>query len=122
MSCLEYIEARAGKQQRILLVLHEIITSLPQVTDKIRYKIPFYDRKSWVCYLNPLKEGGVELCFLHGNELSNEQGLLDFKGRKQVAGISYFAVSDIREEPLLEILQEALLLDEEHSSVAKKKK
>ena len=122
MSCLEYIEARDGEQQRILLVLHEIITSLPQVTDKIRYKIPFYDRKSWVCYLNPLKEGGVELCFLHGNELSNEQGLLDFKGRKQVAGISYFAVSDIREEPLLEILQEALLLDEEHSSVAKKKK
>lgn len=122
MSCLEYIEARDGEQQRILLVLHELITSLPQVTDKIRYKIPFYDRKSWVCYLNPLKEGGVELCFLHGNELSNEQGLLDFKGRKQVAGISYFAVSDIREEPLLEILQEALLLDEEHSSVAKKKK
>lgn len=122
MSCLEYIEARDGEQQRILLVLHELITSLPQVTDKIRYKIPFYDRKSWVCYLNPLKEGGVELCFLHGNELSNEQGLLDFKGRKQVAGISYFAVSDIREEPLLEILQEALLLDEEHSSVAQKKK
>ena len=122
MSCLEYIEARDGEQQRILLVLHELITSLPQVTDKIRYKIPFYDRKSWVCYLNPLKEGGVELCFLHGNELSNEQGLLDFKGRKQVAGMSYFAVSDIREEPLLEILQEALLLDEEHSSVAKKKK
>ena len=121
MSCLEYIEARDGEQQRILLVLHELITSLPQVTDKIRYKIPFYDRKSWVCYLNPLKEDGVELCFLHGNELSNEQGLLDFKGRKQVAGISYFAVSDIREEPLLEILQEALLLDEEHSSVAQKK-
>ncbi len=121
MTCLDYIEARDGEQRRLFLALHALLTSLPQVTDKIRYTVPFYVRKSPICYLNPLKNGGVELVFIRGNELSNEQGLLDLKGRKQVAGVSYFAVSDIREEPLLEVLQEALLVDEERSLLARKK-
>ncbi len=121
MSCLEYIDARDGEQQRILLALHELLSSFPQVTGQIRYKIPFYTRKSSVCYLNPLRGGGVEIGFIRGNELSNDQGLLDSKGRSQVAGISYFTVGDIREESLLEILQEAFLLDEMRSASRKKK-
>ncbi len=100
-------------QQEVLAFLHDLIVAqFPELEAKIRYKIPFYYRKSWICYLNPTKGGKVEFAFIRGNELSNEQGLLDFRGRKQVGGITIGSVSEIPVEPLLEVLAEAVLLDE----------
>ncbi len=108
-----FIEEQAEPTKSLLWYLHELLLSYPEVTTKIRYKIPFYYCKSWICYLNPLKTGGVELAFTRGNELSNEQGLLQFNGRKQVAGMTFVKKADVSEEVLHEILQEALLLDAE---------
>lgn len=101
-----------GKQYEICSFLNGLITSYPKVTSKISYKIPFYHQKSWVCYLNPIKPDKVELAFTRADELSNEQGLLDFKNRKQIAGITFSSVGEIDKHLLNEILQEALLLDE----------
>lgn len=119
--CLDYIYEREGNQQEIMLYLHDLITSYPEIVGKIRYKIPFYYRKSWVCYLNPVKNDQVELVFLLGNELSNEQGLLESRGRKQVSGVIFSKVSNIPTETLHEILQEAFLLDEEVKYASKRK-
>jgi hypothetical protein len=121
-ACLDFIESRENPQRDILQRLHDILAQHPGVTGKIRFKVPFYYRKSWICYLNPLKNGGVELCFLRGNELSNEQDLLDAKGRKQVYGVEYRAAEDIRSTLLDEVLQEALLLDEEVAYASKRSK
>ena len=71
-----------GSQKDIMQYLHSIMASLPGVTGKISYKLPFYYRKSWLCYLNPTKDGKVEFAFTRGNELSNIQGILESKGRK----------------------------------------
>ena len=109
---LSFIYDREGQQKLILEHLHNLITSFPEITYKIRYRIPFYDRKSWICYLNPVKKNGIEIAFVRANELSNENGLLDFKNRKQVAGIIYYHLNEIKEEALLEILEEAFLLDD----------
>lgn len=111
-ACLDYIESLDGEQRRIMLALYQIISTYPQVTCRIRYNVPFFYRKTWICYLNPLKDGEVELCFVRANELSNEHGLLDFKNRTQVAGVTYLTTNDIREDVLADTLQEALLLDE----------
>lgn len=108
-----YIAGLESPQQEIMDFLHQLIASYPEVSPKIRYKIPFYYRRSWICYLNPVKDGGVELAFTRGNELSNEQGLLRFRGRKQVGGVIFYALGDIREEVLHEVLQEAFVLDEQ---------
>lgn len=108
----DFIYGKEGNQRAILVFLHEILSTHFDLTNKIRYKIPFYYNRSWICYLNPIKGDKIELAFLRGNELSNEQGLLDNKGRKQVYGIEFEKVSDIKEEVLYEILQEAVLLDE----------
>lgn len=91
--------------------LHDLLMSFPQVTTKIRYKIPFYYRKSWVCYLNPVKNNGVELCFLKGSELSNEQAILEPTDRKMVRGIKYYNTDVIDEKLLREVINEALILD-----------
>lgn len=111
-NCLDYIYEREGNQQEIMRYLHVLITSYPEVEGKIRYKIPVYYRKSWICYLNPIKGDRVELVFTRAREISNEQGLLDFKDRKLVAGLIFTTIADIPAEELHEILQEALLVDE----------
>lgn len=116
-----YIDERDGNQKAIMQQLHQTITRFPEVTAKIRYKIPFYYRKSWICYLNPVKGDKVEFAFTRGNELSNEQGLLQANGRKQVRGIIFNNVKQIPWTSIHEILQEAFLLDEEVKYASKRK-
>jgi len=108
----DYIYRHEGKQRDILQELHQLLTEDLNLEAKLRYKIPFYYNRSWICYLNAQKEGGVELAFTRGNELSNDQGLLDDKGRKQVMSIQIDELKQIHDPMLLEVWQEAILLDE----------
>lgn len=101
-----------GNQREILLFLHDLLSRQLELTGKIRYKIPFYYRRSWICYLNPTRDQKVEFAFTRGNELSNAQGLLESKDRKQVYSLTFEKLSDIPPTSLLEIIQEAILLDE----------
>lgn len=110
-----------GNQREIMLYFHNLLTNELSLIDKVRFKIPFYYGKSWICYLNPIKNSKIELVFIWGKELSNHQGLLNDKGRKQVSGIEFEKVSDIPVECLSEIIQEAILLDEIKSHKIKKK-
>lgn len=112
-TCLDFIHQYPDPQKEVMLYLHRFISGFPGVTDKITYKIPFYYRKSWLCYLNPTKDKKIELGFTRGTELSNEQGLLQAKGRKQVSSVTFASVAEIPLQTLQEILQEALLLDEQ---------
>ncbi|SMD34147.1 hypothetical protein SAMN04488029_1870 [Reichenbachiella faecimaris] len=117
-----YITNIEGTQGEIMTVLNDIIMNNDRMESKLRYGIPFYFQKSWVCYLNPLKMGGIELCFLRAIELSNENGLLDFKKRKQVAGITYSSLEDINLTHLIPVIQEALILDESVKYESKRNK
>lgn len=62
--------------------------------------------------MNPGKNGSVELAFTRGNELSNGQGLLEDKGRKQVKSIAFTTRSEIPEQMMREVIHEAIILDE----------
>lgn len=117
----QWIQQTSENQQKILWALHHLIVEVPEITSKIRYKIPFYYRKSWICYLSPKKTQEIELVFLRGQELSNEQGILESKDRKQVSGILLSSLDEFPEEAIREILQEAILLDETVPYSVKKK-
>ncbi|MTI87214.1 MAG: DUF1801 domain-containing protein [Balneolaceae bacterium] len=108
----DFIYRHEGNQQEVMMYFHHLLTSFPTVTPVIKYRIPFYDQNTWVCYLNPLKNGKVSLCFIRGYELSNEQGILESKGRKQVLSVDFGSVDEIPEEAIREIINEALFLDE----------
>lgn len=112
-------ETLSPVQRAILIHLHQIIVSLPGVSCKMRYKIPFYDRISWVCYLNKIKQDGVELAFIRGKDLYDDTGLLQLRKRKQIAGVHYYHPSEIDEEWLNALLHQALLLDEKAPKAAK---
>ncbi|MFA8344351.1 MAG: DUF1801 domain-containing protein [Rhodothermaceae bacterium] len=111
-----------GEQREIMFLIHRLLTTELNLISKIRFKIPFYYNKSWICYLNPIRKGGVEFAFTRGNELSNSQKLLDSKERKQVAGIELTSAENIPLDKLNEIIQEAILLDETLPYASKRKK
>ncbi len=119
---LDFIYEYEGEQREIMLVLHNTMVAYPAITTKIRYKVPFYYRKSWICYLNPQKKGAVDFCFIRGNELSNEQGILEAKDRKQVRSLTFNRVEEIPTETLDEIIQEAILLDDTVKYASKRTK
>lgn len=107
----DYIIQFEGNQREVMLFFHHYLCNDFNLKAKMRFKIPFYDARSWICYLNPIKKGKVELVFIRGNELSNVQGLLQSKGRKQVSGIELEHLKDLPLQQISEILHEAILLD-----------
>ncbi|MBK8702685.1 MAG: DUF1801 domain-containing protein [Saprospiraceae bacterium] len=122
MSAVEdFIYQFEGSQRDVMLHFHDLLTVELNLTEKIRFKIPFYYGKSWICYLNPKKDGKIELAFVRGNELSNYQGILDDKGRKQVCSVEFEKVSEIPIQQMNEIIQEAILLDETTPYESKRK-
>lgn len=116
-----FIDEQEDDQREVMFFLHRYLTEELELTDKMRYDIPFYYGRSWICYLNPTKNGAVEFAFIRGNELSNEQGLLDSRGRKQVYGVEFEKMEDIPFELLEEVIQEAILLDETVAYQSKRK-
>ncbi|MEZ4887739.1 MAG: DUF1801 domain-containing protein [Chitinophagales bacterium] len=119
---LDFIYEQETEQREILLFIHQLMLSYPAMIVKIRYQIPFYYRKSWICYLNPIKNKAVDFCFVRGNELSNEQGILEAKDRKQVRSLTFSSVDEIPVEALQQIIQEAILLDDTVKYTSKRTK
>jgi hypothetical protein len=107
-----FIYGLEGDQRELMRYFHHLLVDEMDLNCKMRFKNPFYDGKSWICYLSPLKSGSVELVFTRGQELSNEQGMLKIKDRKQVAGMTFEKLSEIPEETVREIIHEAILLDD----------
>lgn len=116
-----FIYEKEGAQRELLMYFHSLFTDRLGLTAKIRYKIPFYYQKSWICYLNPKKDGKLDLAFIRANELSNASGLLQAKDRKQIASIELDPHTEIPEEAILEIMTEALELDQKTPYKSKRK-
>ncbi len=117
----DFIFQFEGNQREVMLYLHNLLAGQLNLTAKMRYKIPFYYKKSWICYMNPTKDSKVEFAFVRGNELSNEQGLLFNKGRKQVYSVELAKTSEIPYTAINEIIHEAILLDEIKTYTSKRK-
>ncbi|MEL6593493.1 MAG: DUF1801 domain-containing protein [Bacteroidota bacterium] len=122
MSIRDFIERQDKDRRDLLRYFHHLFAEEMELEAKIRYKVPFYFRHSWICYLNPVKPEGIELVMLRGNELSNAQGLLEARGRKQVSGIIFTNVSEIQTDLIREILHEAIILDETVPYASKRSK
>lgn len=119
---LDYISDQEEPKQQVMQWLHDLICSFPEIEPRLTLGIPFYYRKKWICYLNPTRDGQVELGFPKGHLLSNEQGLLQANGRSQVRGIKFGSVAEIPVAELQEILAEAIIIDEELTGKTNKRR
>jgi hypothetical protein len=121
MTIEDYIEALENPTlKRWAVVLHEkIVTFVPQAKPSIKFKVPFYDYHRWLCCFT-VYEKHIELSFLYGYLLSNEQGLLSAvpakgKGKNDLAQVRKIFITDeaiLQSEGLIEVLAEATLLNE----------
>ncbi|MFN8349020.1 MAG: DUF1801 domain-containing protein [Spirosomataceae bacterium] len=103
-------------RQLLQYVRQLILVAHPKMRERFMYNsVPFFMCYDYVCYFGKIqKTKGVEICFAKGFLLSNEQGLLDAKGRKLVSGITVRNLQEFKEieEEFLEVLQEAILINE----------
>jgi hypothetical protein len=110
-----------NSQREIMLFFHKMLTTEFLLTDKVTFKNPCYYKKSWICYLKAIKNEKVELAFMRGNELSNNQDVLKSNGRKQLRSIEISDLKDVSLDVIKEILNEAIYLDETKPYKSKRK-
>ena len=106
----------------IIEYFHHLFTDQYELDASMKYGVPFYTLKSWICYLNPIKGNAVELAFTRGIELINHEELLNFKGRKQVGGFDIHDLNQKQIEQIEMVLQDAIILDMEVPYASKRKK
>lgn len=113
MNVVDYIIDQPEPAGTIMGYLHDhLVSTYPHLTCTMKYDIPFYVGNHWICYLNPIKKGGIELCFTRGVELSNANRILNDKGRKQISGIEIKKIEDAPMDTIKRTLEEAILLDQ----------
>lgn len=117
----EVIYQFEGMQRKIMLHFHKLLTHELNLVAKVTFNNPSYYRKSWICYLKPIKQDKIELGFFRGSELSNSQGVLKSKGRKQLLSIDLANLDENSTEILMEVFHEAILLDETKPYESKRK-
>jgi len=108
----DYIDGLAPPEQAVVDYLCHLFSIYPGVSLKIRHRIPFVYGRTWICYLNVLRKGGVELAFIRGHELDDPFGMLQSRGRKMVRGVVFQSLEAIPEEPVRVLFETALRLDQ----------
>jgi hypothetical protein len=108
------------KDERVLVSrLRELLLdSEPRFMEKLSYGVPYFSRNRRVCFIWPASapqgptNAKVSFGFCYGHLLSNSQGLLLSEGRKQVYIARFSSLKEIDEKLVLELVQEALMVDE----------
>lgn len=109
-----------------------ILDTDPRFQERISYGVPYFYHHRRICFIwptslipcgysKPVLEK-ITLGFCYGNLLSNAQGLLERGDRKQVCVIHFTSVSEINDQAVREIIQEAVPVDEEFKKNTKPNK
>lgn len=109
-----YYAALDEPHKSIALEARELLCGVePDVSEEIKYGIPFYSRKGMVCYMN-VNKNGVAIGFICGTQMSDTFGLFSGKNLKMVRHIALPNVDFIREkrEEITNYLIEALVIND----------
>ncbi|MCC5925901.1 MAG: DUF1801 domain-containing protein [Bacteroidetes bacterium] len=105
-------------EREIVEALQSIIMqSLPECVEKLSYNVPFYYRKSRICYIWPASvpwggvTSGVSLGFCRGHLLTDTSNYLEKGKRKQIYSKTFHSVDEIDPEMLMTYLYEAYEID-----------
>lgn len=115
----EFLDYLPDEEREIVVFLRQIILeSLPECREKLAYNVPFYYKKSRICFIWPpsvpwgnVNIKGVQLGFCNGYLLKDEDGYLEKGTRKQVFWKEYNSISQVDPDLLREFLFEALAID-----------
>lgn len=115
----ELLDFLPKEEREIVIVLRRLIlSSLPQVKEKLSYQVPYYSGKSRICFIWPGSVAwgnstfqGVQLGFCKGYLLDDEDRYLDRGNRKQVYTKTFRALKDMDTDLLRSYLWEAWEID-----------
>ena len=114
MNVSGFISQQPEPNKEMITILRSWVLDLGRHTEeKISNKIPYFSFFGPMCYLNPTDEA-VELGFTKGYELSDDNRILESKGRKMVKSITFYSVTSLeeQEDAIRHILNEAAILNE----------
>lgn len=107
----EYFYNQKEPYQSIMLYVRSIILrTLPEITERCSYKIPFYNLgKKPLLYLNILKgKDYVDVAFVQGILLEEQFPILkNDNKRKQVRSLQLKSIEDLNEYEFVALLHEA---------------
>ncbi|AOP35242.1 hypothetical protein A0128_16175 [Leptospira tipperaryensis] len=115
-------------EKEIVSILREfVIETVPNVTEKISYNVPYYFLNSRICFIWPSSfphgpKLGVEFGFCQGHLLSDPRQILRAGERKIVRSISYHSKNEIDLRTLRNFLLEAVILDDQIKPAFKRKR
>ncbi|MEM1257228.1 MAG: DUF1801 domain-containing protein [Bacteroidota bacterium] len=105
----EYILSREEPYRSMLLHLKAIVEMVvPGVNMKYKWRIPcFYAEKYPICYLNASYKGKyVDIAFWNSAHLTKHIELMYAEKRKVVKSFRYKSLEEIKDEILIEVLQQ----------------
>lgn len=101
----------SNEQVQIIKFIHNELLNYPAIECKIKFKIPFFYKNTWIAYLNPIKKDGIEFCIVRAKEIPSISEFVNYKKRTMIAGISYYSIKEIDFNILHFVFQEAYQLD-----------
>ncbi len=108
-----YIESLPDDRRILCEKIREvIIENVPEVQEKLSFKIPFYHFFGMFMYLNATKEG-IDVAFCRGKDLTFLFPQLTQKGRAIVATVLVRDTRDIRNLQIREMVVAAAAWNEE---------
>lgn len=123
------VQAFIGSQdhpiREIMTIMRSWILDLGMHSqEKITNHTPYFYFFGVLCSMNKRRDNGVELSFLKGNILEDENKILEANGRKQVRSKTFYSIAEVEEleDPIRHLLNEAAILNEYHFKQRQKKK
>lgn len=113
-----YLFTLSEPQQIIANRLRSLLfEQVPEIQEKLSFKIPFYHYFGMFCYINAIPDG-IDLGFCRDKDLVEEFPHLESRNRAIVASVTLYSVKDIVLKDVRAMIVAAALWNEE----AKKKK
>ncbi|NND33177.1 MAG: DUF1801 domain-containing protein [Saprospiraceae bacterium] len=126
-SVSEFLDYLPEGELAIVNALREIVLeSIPDVTERLSYNVPYYYRHRRICFIWPssipwgkVEMNGVLLGICEG-DLLREDHYFSLADRKKVAARTFFSTSDIDEDLIRYYLVEAVKIDNTFSPIKRK--
>jgi hypothetical protein len=125
MTVQAFIGSQEHPVREIMTIMRSWILDLgAHSQEKITNRTPYFYFYGVLCSLNKRKGNGVELSFLKGNILDDENKILEANGRKQIRSKTFYSIAELEEveDPIRHLLNEAAILNEYHFKQRQKKK
>lgn len=108
----KYLYLLPEAQSEWLFRIRELILgSHPGMTEKMTFGSPFFSCEGWVCYFNPLKDGGLEIGMCKGYLLQEAFPQLVARGRKMVSSLYFASPATFDEVLFRQVLDKAISLN-----------